>query len=140
MNTLDPRLQRDCLMLGRYGLSHLLLMNESRYPWFILVPDRPNVTEIFQLSDADQVQLMRESSALARLLAETFRADKMNIAALGNVVAQLHIHHIVRHRDDPAWPEPVWGKFPPQAYDQAALDTLLQRLRAAGDPRIEFAL
>lgn len=96
-------------------------MNESRYPWFILVPERENIVEIHQLTDEDQVQLIRESSHFAGVLAELFRADKMNIAAIGNLVPQLHLHHVVRYRNDPAWPGPIWGRFDPKPYDERAV-------------------
>jgi diadenosine tetraphosphate (Ap4A) HIT family hydrolase len=133
MFELHPQLQRDCIEVGRFGLCRLLLMNESRYPWFILVPEREGVSEIYQLTEAEQVQLIRESSALTRSLAEGFRADKMNIAAIGNLVPQLHVHHIVRYRNDPAWPGPVWGRFDPQPYDPAGLDAVRARLHLPPD-------
>lgn len=119
---LDPRLSSDTLILGSFPLSLLLLMNDATYPWLILVPQRPGIREIYQLDPADQQQLLAESSRLAAVLAAHFKADKLNIAALGNVVAQLHLHHVVRYQGDPAWPAPVWGKAPPLPYrpEQAA--------------------
>jgi len=130
MFELHPQLQNDCLELGRFELCRLLLMNESRYPWLVLVPQREGLTEIYQLDEADQSLLLRESSALARALDGGFAADKLNIAAIGNLVPQLHVHHIVRYRDDPAWPAPVWGKFPPLPYEPAALAEVVARLQA----------
>ncbi len=115
-------LRRDCETVGRFTLCHLLLMKDANYPWFILVPDRPDVSEIYQLNEQDQILLLRESSYLAEKLALHYRADKINIAALGNVVPQLHIHHIVRYRDDAAWPAPVWGAAPPKPYGPGELD------------------
>lgn len=109
MFTLDSRLQQDCLLVGDFPLCRLLLMNDASYPWFILVPRREEVSEIFQLDGADQRQLWQETSLLAETLKDTFAADKMNVATLGNVVSQLHMHVIVRRRDDAAWPAPVWG-------------------------------
>ena len=91
-------------------------MNDSQYPWFILVPQRDNIKEIYELSDKDQQQLNKESSFLSKLLANEYKADKMNVAALGNVVEQLHIHHIVRYKSDPSWPTPIWGKLPTVPY------------------------
>ena len=91
---LHPRLRQDCIQLGDMALCRLLLMNDSRYPWFILVPRRPDVTEICRLAESDQVQLLRESSHLSRHLLEWFQGHKLNIAALGNLVPQLHVHHI----------------------------------------------
>ena len=131
MFELHPQLQRDCLEIGRFRLCRLLLMNESRYPWFILVPERSGVSEIYQLPEAEQVQLMGESARLARALAEAFRADKLNIAAIGNLVPQLHVHHIVRYRNDAAWPAPVWGKYEALAYDEASLAAVMTRLKSA---------
>ncbi|MGZ8249978.1 HIT domain-containing protein, partial [Methylomagnum sp.] len=108
------------------------LMNESRYPWFILVPERAGVGEIHQLSDADQIQWLRESSRLSRALAELFQADKMNVAAIGNLVPQLHVHHVVRYRNDPAWPAPVWGKFEPLPYAAGRVAEIRAKIGGAG--------
>jgi diadenosine tetraphosphate (Ap4A) HIT family hydrolase len=132
MFELHPRLAQDGLPLGRFPLCRLLLMNESRYPWFILVPERPTVSEIYQLPEADRIQLLRESCALSEVLAELFRADKLNVAAIGNRVPQLHVHHVVRYRNDPAWPAPVWGRFEPLPYTEAALADIRAKLGGAG--------
>lgn len=120
MFKLHPRLEQDTLLVGDFPLCHLLLLNDANYPWFILVPRRTEVREIFELERRDQRQLLDESSQLSQLLHKVFRADKLNIAALGNMVPQLHIHHIVRYQTDPAWPNPVWGMFPAQAYTERA--------------------
>lgn len=128
--SLHPQLIADCAILGRFQLCHLLLMNDATYPWFILVPDENNVTEIFQLSPVAQRQLIAESSLLALSLSTAFQAHKMNIAALGNVVAQLHVHHIVRYRNDPAWPRPVWGVQPPKPYSDTERARTIARLCA----------
>ena len=125
---IHAQLQADCLVLGRFPLCHLLLLQDANYPWCILVPDRENISEIHQLTDADQLQLIRESSQLARVLEKAFSPDKLNIAALGNVVPQLHLHHIVRYRSDPAWPAPVWGRVTPRPYGKAQLAALLEKL------------
>ena len=108
---LHPRLQQDCIEIGRFDLCRLLMMNDRQYPWFILVPEKPGLQEIFQLSKSERALLIEESSYLADKLTALYQADKMNIAAIGNLVPQLHIHHIVRYRTDKAWPAPVWGKF-----------------------------
>lgn len=121
MFSLHPRLEADCFNMGDFPLSRLLLMNDARYPWFILVPRRDDIQEIFQLDDEEQLQLQRESSLLGKHLMERFGGDKLNIAALGNLVSQLHIHHIVRYLDDAAWPGPVWGVGLPQPYEEAKL-------------------
>ena len=107
MFTLDSRLQQDCLLVGDFPLCHLLMMNDASYPWFILVPRREEVSELFQLGVDEQRQLWEETTFLAETLKDTFGADKMNIATLGNVVSQLHMHVIVRRREDAAWPAPV---------------------------------
>ncbi len=130
MFELHPQLQRDCLEIGRFELCRLLLMNEKRYPWFILVPERAGLSEIYQLTDADQHRLIKESSTLALGLVEAFSGDKLNIAALGNLVPQLHIHHVVRFRHDPAWPAQVWGKFSLLPYDDAGLAEVVARVQA----------
>lgn len=113
---LHPRLQQDSIEVGRLQLSRLLMINDSQYPWFVLVPERENISEIYQLTTSDQQRLLEESSLLARTLAEVYKADKMNVASIGNMVPQLHLHHIVRYKTDKAWPTPVWGKFPAITY------------------------
>jgi diadenosine tetraphosphate (Ap4A) HIT family hydrolase len=138
MADLHPRLQQDCLLIGRFTLCRLLLMQDANYPWFILVPDREDISEIFQLSGEDQVQLLRESSRLSAVLVERFHADKLNIAALGNVVPQLHVHHVVRYRDDPAWPAPVWGHAPSRPYTPEGLSVVLDTLRSGLSDNFEY--
>jgi diadenosine tetraphosphate (Ap4A) HIT family hydrolase len=125
---LDARLQNDCIQLGDFPLCRLMLMNDRQYPWFILVPRRAGVTETYHLSDDDQIQLMRESSTLSEALADLFSARKMNIGMLGNIVAQLHVHHIVRQENDPAWPGPVWGKVPPVAYTDEEREAVIAKI------------
>ena len=122
MFSLHPQLARDCHRLGRFELNLLLLMNDAQYPWCILVPQRKNLREIYELDEAGQVLLLRESVTLGRALMRAFQGDKLNVAALGNMVPQLHLHHIVRHAGDPAWPAPVWGKLPPRPYTAAELE------------------
>ena len=131
MFQLHAKLAEDCFCVGSLPLSKLLLMNDSRYPWFILVPAREGIREIYQLSAADQQQLMQESNGLSSLLARHFDAHKMNVAALGNMVPQLHIHHIVRFRDDAAWPQPVWGVHPAIHYENQTLLEMLEGLKPA---------
>ena len=117
--SLHPQLQQDTILLGAFPLSLLLLMNDSNYPWFILVPQRADIFEVHALDDSDRRQLWDESALLSRALTRAFSPDKLNIAALGNQVPQLHVHHIVRFTHDPAWPAPVWGKLPPRTYYSA---------------------
>lgn len=124
MFELHPRLKQDCVAIGAFPLCRLLLMNDSTYPWFILVPQRADVREVHELTDDDQIRLIGESSRLSRWLVEEFKADKINVAALGNMVPQLHWHVIVRHATDPAWPGPVWGKGPPKPYTPEVIDRI----------------
>lgn len=125
---LHPRLASDCFALAELDLCTLLLMNDAQYPWCILVPRRDEVREVYELSDADQSQLLRESSALGRALMRAFGGAKLNIAALGNMVPQLHLHHIVRFEHDVAWPGPVWGRHAPRPYDAAGRRAFTERL------------
>jgi diadenosine tetraphosphate (Ap4A) HIT family hydrolase len=129
MFVLDSRLQQDTLLMGDFPLCRLLLMNDRQYPWFILVPRREDVSELFQLDAGDQQALWQETTGLAELLKDTFAADKMNVATLGNMVSQLHMHVIVRRRDDAAWPAPVWGKHAAQPYNEEQVAAVKARLR-----------
>ena len=122
--TLAPELARDCIEVVDWPLCKVLLMNDSQYPWFILVPRKPNLKESIDLDDVDQLMLMKESAKLSQLLKEVFNPDKLNVAALGNMVPQLHIHHIARFKNDAAWPAPVWGKHPAQPYTDEQLAKL----------------
>lgn len=131
MFELHSQLQADCIPVGDFPLCRLLLLNDRQYPWLVLVPRRAELREVFELAEADRAQFHRESDLLAQVLSETFKADKMNVAALGNMVPQLHVHHIVRYRQDPAWPAPVWGKLPAVPYAENELADMLQRVRVA---------
>lgn len=126
---LHPRLEQDCIAIGRFELCRLLMMNDSQYPWFILVPERADLQEIYQLSTADRQLLIEESSYLAENLAVLFNADKMNIAAIGNMVPQLHVHHVVRYQIDKAWPAPIWGKFDTVPYTEQQIAENLARIK-----------
>lgn len=124
---LHPRLKEDCIAIGRFDLCQLLMMNDRQYPWFILVPEKAAITEIYQLSKPDRHTLTEESSFLAEKMAALYNADKMNIAAIGNLVPQLHIHHVVRYQADKAWPAPIWGKFTAVPYTrQQITDNIAQ--------------
>ncbi|XOV77712.1 MAG: HIT domain-containing protein [Aestuariibacter sp.] len=114
--SLDSRLQNDCIEIMDLPLCKVLLMNESRYPWFILVPRIEHVRELIDLKLGQQQRLWDESNLLSQFLQTYFQPDKLNVAALGNVVPQLHLHHIARFEADAAWPAPVWGKYPPEPY------------------------
>jgi diadenosine tetraphosphate (Ap4A) HIT family hydrolase len=136
---LDQRLQQDTLVIGNFPLCRLLLSNDSNYPWFILVPRINGISEVFHLDVADQQKLWEETTGLAQLLNDGLGADKMNIGALGNVVSQLHVHVIVRKRDDVAWPSPVWGKHPARPYTQEQVAALRARLRELLPADFNFA-
>lgn len=125
---LDARLNADTALLVSWPLCEVLLMNDSQYPWCILVPRRVGVSEIYQLCEADQVQLLKESSCLGRAMMDCYQGDKLNIGALGNVVNQLHVHHVVRFKADKSWPGPVWGRFAPLPYPEEKLDAVKKRL------------
>ncbi len=129
MFELDQRLANDTIKIGRFALCEVLLMNDARYPWVILVPRRAGATEIHLLDANDQQQLMTESSFVASKLAAMVHADKMNVAALGNVVSQLHIHHVARFKIDETWPAPVWGKGTAIPYTEEEQDAICQQLR-----------
>lgn len=126
--TLAQPLVDDTVFMGNFSLCRLLLMNDNHYPWFILVPRIAGVEEIYQLTEDDQRQLMKEISCVTESLKESFSADKMNVAALGNQVRQLHVHVVVRYRGDAAWPAPVWGHVPTRAYTAAAVEEVRTRL------------
>ncbi|CAA0081385.1 Uncharacterised protein [BD1-7 clade bacterium] len=130
MFELDPQLQGDSVSLGKLALCEVLLAKDANYPWLILVPHRASITEIYQLPDEDQLQLSKEVSLVSRLMATHFLAHKMNVAALGNVVSQLHVHVIARFDYDPAWPAPIWGKAKATAYEAEELETTINSLRA----------
>lgn len=131
MFELHPRLAQDTVTVGRFTLSLLLLSKDANYPWCILVPEREDVYEIHHLSEEDQLQLIRESCRLSEVMTSLFDAHKMNVAALGNVVRQLHIHHIARFPDDPAWPQPIWGKVNQVDYSPEELQDRIKRLQNA---------
>jgi diadenosine tetraphosphate (Ap4A) HIT family hydrolase len=128
--SLHPQLARDGVALGDLPLSRVLVMNDANYPWLVLVPRRPDLVEIIDLGEADRIALMAEVSAVAAGLKRATRCDKLNIAALGNVVAQLHVHVIARFRNDPAGPRAVWGQVPARPYPAAELERLMLALRA----------
>lgn len=127
---LHERLAADTVSLGQSGVCEIRLMNDSNWPWILLVPRVAGVREIYQLTQEQQQQLLAESSLLGEGMMDLFGGDKLNVAALGNMVPQLHLHHIVRHEGDPAWPGPVWGKLPPKPYSEGALVEVVSSLDA----------
>jgi diadenosine tetraphosphate (Ap4A) HIT family hydrolase len=127
--TLHSQLAKDTVPLGDLVLSRVLLIDDSTYPWLLLVPRRREVSEITDLSDIERAHLMTEITQVADALKEETGCDKLNIAALGNVVPQLHIHIIARFRSDTAWPRPVWGQSPPLPYAEAERADVVARMR-----------
>ena len=128
---LDPVLKRDSLFIADIGLTQLRLMNDVRFPWLLLVPKRADVSEIHQLTPLDQTMLTFETSQIATTLQDVTGADKINVAALGNQVRQLHVHIIARFTTDPAWPGPVWCKGSPVPYAPGAASAFIERFSDA---------
>lgn len=128
---LHERLAADTVEIDRWDLSLVRLMNARDWPWLILVPARPSLREIHDLSPADRALLVEEVARAGRLLERRFRPDKINVAALGNLVPQLHVHVIARFRTDPAWPRPVWGPEPPARCAPGDLERRVAEIGAA---------
>src|SRR5215813_12886649 len=126
---LHPQLAQDTVLVGDLPLARALLTNDANYPWMILVPRLPGLVELIDLEENAQVQLLGEIAATARTLKNISQCDKLNIAALGNQVPQLHVHVIARRHSDAAWPKPVWGVKPPSAYSDTQQASLLGSLR-----------
>jgi len=129
MFVLHERLKADTLAITNWPLSSLRLLNDATYPWLVLVPRLGEVSELHQLSEGDQAQVMLEINAASLIIDELYSPDKINIGALGNLVPQLHIHVLGRFTSDPAWPGPVWGAHPPKPYAEDEVDTVIERLR-----------
>jgi diadenosine tetraphosphate (Ap4A) HIT family hydrolase len=125
--SLHPQLKQDTVDIGDLPLSKVLVIKDANYPWLLLVPRRPEKVEIIDLDEVEQSQLMVEISRTA--LKEITKCDKLNIAALGNLVPQLHVHVIARRTGDAAWPRPVWGAVPPLAHDAAEVQHFISALR-----------
>jgi diadenosine tetraphosphate (Ap4A) HIT family hydrolase len=127
--SLHPQLRADTAFVCDLPLSRLVAMNDANFPWLILVPRRAGASELFDVLGADQAALANEVALVSRALKEATRCDKLNVAAIGNVVPQLHIHVVARTKDDALWPKPVWGAAPPRAYDPAALERFVTAIR-----------
>jgi len=128
---LHERLAADTVAVCDLALSRVLLMNDARFPWLILVPQRANATELFDLVETDRGLLMREVALCSEALKSLTRALKINVGALGNLVPQLHIHIVARNPGDAAWPGPVWGFGKAEAYSSAPRDALIAKIKAA---------
>ena len=129
--SLDPRLAADTLPVAEWPLCQVLLINDARFPWLVLVPRRAGASEIIDLAADDRRQLSAEIDRAAAALLRTVPCHKLNIGALGNVVAQLHVHVIARTRIDAVWPKPVWAQGTAESYDEAVAADLIRRLTAA---------
>lgn len=130
---LHEKLAADCALVTDWPLSRVLLMNDATYPWLILVPRLPGLRDLDDLTPPSLQEVAREIQSLSNVMKEIFKPRKMNVAALGNMVPQLHIHVIARFEDDPAWPGPVWGVQPPEPYEGEALEARVSSLRRALD-------
>ena len=128
---LHPRLAADTVSVAAWPLCEVLLLNDANYPWLVLVPARPELRNFHDLSPDDMVTAGREISRASEALVDLFAPDKINVAALGNMVPQLHTHVVARFTTDAAWPNPIWGVAPPQAYTPDALDARCAGLRRA---------
>ena len=127
--SLHAQLQKDTIDIGDLPLSRVLVIKDANYPWLLLVPRRDKASEIIDLDEVAQGQLMTEINRVGRALKEITKCDKLNVAALGNVVPQLHVHIIARRTSDAAWPRPVWGVMPPLAHDAEEVQTFISALR-----------
>jgi diadenosine tetraphosphate (Ap4A) HIT family hydrolase len=128
---LHPRLAADTSPIGDLPLSRLLLMNDANYPWLLLVPRCAGAEEIVDLDEVQRIGLVGEIAVVSAALKAITAADKLNIAAIGNIVSQLHVHVVARRRSDPAWPRPVWGALPPRPYHSQEREQLLAAIRRA---------
>ncbi len=133
MFQLHPRLAQDTFRLGDWPLCRLLLMNDVRFPWLILVPRQKQVSEISELAARQQQLLMTEIMAAERVLRTAVPVDKINIGALGNIVPQLHVHIVARQHNDAAWPAPVWGHGAAMPYNKTQRQRIMHKLQQAID-------
>ena len=127
--SLHSRLKEDTIDIGDLPLSKVLVIKDAHYPWLLLVPRRADAVEIIDLDEVQQAQLMTEITRVSRALKEITKCDKLNVAALGNLVPQLHVHIIARRTSDAAWPRPVWGVMPPLPHDAEEVQNFISALR-----------
>jgi diadenosine tetraphosphate (Ap4A) HIT family hydrolase len=127
--SLHAQLTQDTINIGDLPLCRVLVIKDANYPWLLLVPRRKDAVEIIDLAEVEQAQLMTEVARVARALKDITKCDKLNIAALGNVVPQLHVHVIARRKSDAAWPRPVWGAVPPLSHDAEEVQNFISALR-----------
>ena len=127
--SLHPQLAADTTAVGDLAFARVLLSNDANYPWLILVPRQPGLVELIDMDPNEQVQLLAEVDVAARALKAITECEKLNIAAIGNIVPQLHVHIVARRHSDAAWPKPVWGAVPPIAYNPTLRDGVIGALR-----------
>lgn len=128
--SLHPQLEHDSVAVGELSLSHVRAMNNANYPWLILIPRHAGAVEIIDLEGEQQAELMDEIALLSHVLKDVTACGKLNVAAIGNVVPQLHVHIVARRHSDAIWPRPVWGTAPARAYEPAALEQFITRIRS----------
>jgi diadenosine tetraphosphate (Ap4A) HIT family hydrolase len=127
--SLHPQLAKDTIDIGDLPLSRVLVIKDANYPWLLLVPRREGAVEIIDLDEVAQAQLMTEIARVSRAVKDITKCDKLNVAALGNMVPQLHVHVIARRTSDVAWPRPVWGAAPPLAHDAEEVQNFISAIR-----------
>jgi len=125
---LNERLRADSTLVENLGLCQLRLMDDKRWPWLVLVPQRPGIEEVFDLTPLDQAMLTFETNLVGQALKKSTNATKVNVGALGNIVRQLHVHVIARQENDPNWPGPVWGYGTREAYGAAEKQALMKKI------------
>ncbi|MBV1914165.1 MAG: HIT family protein [Pseudomonadales bacterium] len=130
---LDPQLEKDCVVLGKLQTSQLLLMNNSLVPWFILVPE-VEATEIYQLDIELQKTLLDEVNQMSKFVSDEYGTDKLNVAAIGNIVSQLHVHIVGRKKDDFCWPNVIWGTSQKKPYTDQELSGIVKRVSSYVTP------
>ena len=130
MFELDEKLQADTFFIKDLKMSRLLLMNDANYPWLILVPRKINLVEITDLTFDEQIIVLQEVNLIAKILKKSFNTDKLNIANLGNVVKQLHIHIIGRFKNDISFPKPVWGQVTIKPYEEKVAQDLIKKIQS----------
>lgn len=136
MFALDPRIESTTVAVAEFGLSTVRLMNDRAYPWIVLLPRREGLRETHELDAADRHVLIDEIARASAAMEAAFAPTKINVAAIGNIVPQLHVHVIARFEGDPAWPGPVWGHAPAKPYDPHDLARVVERVRAALDATV----
>jgi diadenosine tetraphosphate (Ap4A) HIT family hydrolase len=132
---LHPQLEKDSVFITDLTLCAVRLLNDVNYPWLILVPRQSDICEVLDLTDNQQCLLWQESALVSRVLTQLFTPDKLNIATLGNMVSQLHLHLVVRYKNDISWPRPIWGQVPVKPYSAELLTQRIELIKTAIEAR-----